>query len=157
MAAIRLATALLLSALTVSGAASPQRAASGAAAPAKAVEAAKAFLAKLDERQRSRAVLPLNEKTRTVWSNLPTGTTMQVGATERNGVKLGDMTPAQQDAALALVGAVLSRTGFQKVMNIVNADQQLELSSAPQRAGGSRVRFGRAEYYVAILGTPAAD
>ena len=28
---------------------------------------------------------------------------MQVGATERNGLKLGDMKPAQEKAALALV------------------------------------------------------
>jgi hypothetical protein len=157
MVAIRFTTALLLAALTVSGASTPQRAASAPAPSAKAADAAKAFLAKLDDRQRAKAVLPLNEKTRTVWSNLPTGTTMQVGATERNGLKLGDMTPSQQDAALALVAAVLSRTGFQKVMNIVNADQQLEVTSAPQRGPGSRVKFGRAEYYVAILGTPSAD
>src|SRR5205814_10558562 len=83
--------------------------------------------------------------------------TMQVGATERNGLKLGAMSAAQQDAALALVAATLSRGGFQKVMNIVNADQQLEVASAPQRGAGNRVRFGRAEYYVAILGTPSAD
>ena len=157
MSPIRFVTVVLLAAFTVSGASTPQRAASAAAPSGKVVDAAKTFLAKLDDRQRAKIVLPLNEKTRTVWSNLPTGTTMQVGATERNGLKLGDMTPAQQDAALALVAAVLSRTGFQKVMNIVNADQQLEVTSAPQRGAGNRVRFGRAEYYVAILGTPTAD
>jgi hypothetical protein len=81
---------------------------------------------------------------------------MQVGAVERNGLKLGDMTSAQQDAALALVAATLSGAGFQKVMNIVNADQQLELRSAPDRAGNSKIKFGRAEYYVAILGAPSA-
>jgi Protein of unknown function (DUF3500) len=156
MLAIRFVTVLLLTALTVSGTSTAQRAASASAAAGKVIDAAKAFLAKLDDRQRTRAVLPLNTTTRTVWSNLPTGVTMQVGATERNGLKLGDMTPAQQDAALALLGSVLSRTGFQKVMNIVNADQQLEVASAPQRAAGNKVRFGRAEYYVAILGTPSA-
>jgi type II secretory pathway pseudopilin PulG len=121
----------------------------------RAVAAAEAFLGTLDERQRVKANPDLNEKTRTVWSNLPTGTTMQVGARERNGVKLGDLTPAQEKAALALVAATLSRDGFQKAMAIVDADQILEVRSAPNRQATSAVRFGRAEYYVSILGKPS--
>src|SRR5437016_40193 len=89
----------------------------------KAVIAAKAFLATLDSRQRTRVSLELNAKTRANWSNLPTGTVFQNGATERNGLKLGDMTAAQQDAALALVAATLSPTGYRKVLDIVNADE----------------------------------
>src|SRR5262245_56614773 len=80
---------------------------------------------------------------------------MQVGATERNGLKLGAMTPAQQDAALKVLASVLSRDGYQKVMNIVNADQRLEETEGPRRAATAAVRFGRAEYYLAILGTPS--
>ena len=80
---------------------------------------------------------------------------MQVGATERNGLKLGAMTPAQETAALALLAAALSRDGYQKVMAIVDADQLLEEQSAPSRAPTARIRFGRAEYYLAILGTPS--
>ena len=87
------------------------------------VAAANAYLATLDPDQRAKARLDLNAKTRTVWSNLPTGIAMQVGATERNGLKLGAMTPAQEKAALALVAAALSRDGYQKVMAIVDADQ----------------------------------
>jgi hypothetical protein len=132
-----------------------QRAAPATGATARAVAAANAFLATLDEPRRTKARVDLNARTRTVWSNLPTGAQMQVGATERNGLKLGDMTPAQETAALALVAATLSPAGFAKVMDIVNADQRLEEQSAPMRAPGSRVRFGRAEYYVAILGTPS--
>ena len=65
----------------------------------RAVVAAEAFLATLTPPQRLKANLDLNEKTRTVWSNLPTGVAMQVGATVRNGLKLGDMTPPQEKAA----------------------------------------------------------
>jgi len=125
-------------------------------ATARAVVAAEAFLATLNQGQRLKANIDLNEKTRTVWSNLPTGIAMQVGATERNGLKLGDMTPAQEKAALALVAATLSRNGFQKAMAIVDADQVLETRSAPTRPATSRTRFGRVEYYVAILGKPSA-
>ena len=121
----------------------------------RAVAAAEAFLATLTPAQRAKANLDLNEKTRTVWSNLPTGVAMQVGATERNGLKLGDMNPAQEKAALALVAATLSRGGYQKAIQIVDADQLLEERSAPTRKPGSRTIFGRAEYYVAILGKPS--
>jgi len=80
---------------------------------------------------------------------------MQTGATERNGLKLGDMTPAQEKAGLALVAAVLSPSGFQKAMAIVEADQVLETRSAPTRKPGAPIRFGRGEYYVSILGKPS--
>jgi hypothetical protein len=119
------------------------------------VAAANVFLNTLDQRQRQKALLPLNATTRTVWSNLPTGIAMQVGATERNGLKFGDMTPSQQEAALAIVAAVLSRGGYQKVLNIVNADQRLEEMTAPTRAATTRIRFGRAEFFLAVLGTPS--
>jgi hypothetical protein len=116
------------------------------------VAAAETFLATLEAGQRAKANPPLNAKTRTVWSNLPSGITMQVGATERNGLKLGDMTPAQEKAALALLAAALSRDGYQKVMAIVDADEVLEQRSAPTRQASSQVRFGRREFYLAILG-----
>jgi hypothetical protein len=132
-----------------------QRATAPADMTARAMAAAETFLATLDSAQRAKANLAFNESTRTVWSNLPTGIAMQVGATERNGVKLGALTPAQEKAALAMVASVLSRDGFQKAMQIVDADQLLETRSAPTRAAGAAIRFGRAEYYVSILGKPS--
>ena len=121
----------------------------------KPVTAAESFLATLDQNQRAKVLLPLNEKSRIVWSNLPTGVTMQVGATERNGLKFGNMSASQQQSALALVASVLSPAGYQKVVNIVNGDQRLEEQESPGRAPTSKVRFGRAEFYLAILGTPS--
>jgi len=150
----RVLPAVVLACATI-GAIRLQPRASAADTTKRAMAAAEAFLGTLDERQRVKANPDLNEKTRTVWSNLPTGTTMQVGARERNGVKLGDLTPAQEKAALALVAATLSRDGFQKAMAIVDADQILEVRSAPNRQATSAVRFGRAEYYVSILGKPS--
>ena len=150
----RIMLALMLATCTV-GISAGQRATPGPDATARAVAAAEAFLATLDPPKRLKANIGLDDKSRTVWSNLPTGIAMQVGATERNGVKLGDMTPAQEKAALALVAATLSPEGFEKAMAIVNADQVLEVRSAPSRAAGARIRFGRAEYYVSILGKPS--
>jgi uncharacterized protein DUF3500 len=160
MLQLKLVAVLLLVGLIPSGVSTLQRGtpppAATAAKAAMAVDAANAFLATLDSRQRAKVTLPLNATTRTVWSNLPTGTRMQVGATERNGLKFGDMSRAQQDAALALVASTLSRGGYEKVTHIVEADQVLETRTAPTRPGSSQVRFGRAEFYVATLGTPSA-
>jgi hypothetical protein len=120
----------------------------------KAVAAAKAFLATLDGRQQAAVVLPLNKDTRSKWSNLPNGAAGLTFA--RNGLKLGDLTAVQQQAALELVGAALSRMGYQKVMNIVNAEEDFARSTLQARAAaGNPARFGRAEYYIAILGTPS--
>jgi Protein of unknown function (DUF3500) len=149
----RMMTAVLVAGATV-GFSPAQRGAPSTSATARAVAAADAFLATLDPAQRKKANIDLNEKTRTIWSNLPTGTTMQVGATERNGLTLGDLNPAQEKAALALVASTLSRDGFQKAMAIVDADQILETQTAAGRKG-SPMRFGRAEYYVGILGKPS--
>src|SRR5688500_7677194 len=106
----------------------PQRAGGATAntATGRAVAAAEAFLATLDETQRAKANIGLNDTTRTVWSNLPSGMKMQVGAAERNGLKLAVLNPAQEKAALALVSSVLSREGYDKAMAVVEADQVLE-------------------------------
>lgn len=152
---LRVVCAAVLS-LTTSGAPPLQPATSSTDVTARAVAAAEAFLATLDPVQRQKANVDLNERTRIIWSNLPTGAKMQVGATERNGLKLADLTPAQEKAALALVAAPLSPDGFQKAMAIVEADQVLEERSAATRKAGAPVRFGREEYYVAVLGTPSA-
>lgn len=146
--------ALLLAFCTIS-VSTLQRTAPATDATSRAVTAAEAFLATLDQAQRLKANIALNEKTRTVWSNLPSGIAMQVGATERNGLKLGAMTPVQEKAALALVATTLSKEGYQKAMDIVEADQVLEVQSVPTRKPGAPIRFGRAEYYVSILGKPS--
>ena len=142
-------------ALGTIGVSTQQRPATAQDSTSRAVAAAEAFLATLDQSQRAKANVDLNEKNRTIWSNLPVGTTMQVGATERNGLRLGDMTPAQEKAALALVATTLSREGYQKAMEVVDADQVLEVRSAPTRKPGAPIRFGRAFYYVGILGKPS--
>ena len=153
MSGVVLAAALAGGAMGISAS---QRAGAAPDATARAVAAAEAFLATLDAQQREKANPPLNGSTRTVWSNLPSGIAMQVGAKERNGIKLGAMTPAQEKAALALVASTLSREGYEKVMAIVDADQVLEDREGPKRAASSAIRFGRGEYYVSILGRPSA-
>jgi hypothetical protein len=146
---------VVLLALASIGVSTQQKPTPATGATARSVAAAEAFLATLDATQRAKANVEFNEKTRVIWSNLPVGTTMQVGATERNGLRLGEMTPAQEKAALALVATTLSREGYQKAMEVTDADEVLEVRSAPTRKPDAPIRFGRAFYYVAILGKPS--
>jgi uncharacterized protein DUF3500 len=138
---------------------SPSTAASAAngTVTVKLVEAANAFLATLSSAQRTKCTFGFNSSQRTGWSNLPTG------IFQRNGLRFGDMTPRQRQAALALVAAALSREGYQKVTDIMNGDEVLKNAGGGQTGGrqggrgpGGGIRFGLDEYYMALLGTPSA-
>jgi hypothetical protein len=130
---------------------------------ARVVASANAFLATLSEAERAKSTFGFTSSQRTGWSNLPSG------IFQRNGLRLGDLTSRQRDAALALVAAALSREGYQKVTDIMNGDEVLKNrgggrtggrqgAAAPGGAGGrgGGVRFGADEYYMALLGTPSA-
>jgi hypothetical protein len=77
----------------------------------------------------------------------------------RNGVRLGDLTKAQRDAALAVVAAVLSKDGYQKVIDIMDGDQKLTENpgkgGGKGKDGGKGPMFGKDLYYLAIFGTPS--
>jgi hypothetical protein len=126
------------------------------AAAAKMVGAANAFLAKLNETERASATFEFGGSQTTGWSNLPTG------IFQRKGVRLGDLTAPQREAAMALVAAALSRSGYEKVVNIMNADETLKNAGGGRTGGrqggggrGGGIRFGADEYYLALLGTPS--
>jgi hypothetical protein len=131
-----------------------------AAVTTKVVEAANAFLATLSAPQRTKVTFGFNSTQRTGWSNLPSG------IFQRNGLRFGDITPRQRQAALALVAAALSREGYQKVTDIMNGDEVLKNAGGGRTGGrpggpgpggpGGGIRFGLDEYYVALLGTPSA-
>jgi hypothetical protein len=107
--------------------------------------AVSAFLNTLSVVQSNSVVYPANDPTQRVrWSNLPTG------IYQRNGLKIGSMTAAQTNALYAMLRAVLSPEGYQKVIGIVEADEVLRT----QTSGGNLI-FGRAEYYVSFVGTPS--
>lgn len=155
----------------------------GAPAPAAAagsvltrtVAAANAFLASLDEGQRAKAAFPFDTPQKKNWSNLPSG------IFTRNSLRLGDMTAPQRTAAMALMSTVLSREGYEKAVNIMEADEALKNASparrgapaaapAPStgapapgapapakggRGGGGSTIFGKDEYFLALLGAPS--
>jgi hypothetical protein len=111
----------------------------------RTVAAAKAFLASLDDAKRAKAVFAYTDaRQRANWSNLPTG------IYQRAGIRLGDLTAAQKQAAMAVLAASLSPMGYQKVVEIVDADEVLKGEGGP---GG--LIFGKDEFYLSFVGTPS--
>jgi hypothetical protein len=111
---------------------------------ARAVAAANAFLESLDAGQRAKVLLPFNSAKKARWSNLP------VTMVTRNGIRLGDLNKKQRTAALATLAAVLSKQGYQKVIDVMNADDQLV------KGKDNRMRFGTDNFYLAVFGKPSA-
>ena len=110
----------------------------------KIVTSAKAFLASLDEKQRAAVSFAFNdEKQRARWSNLP------VTMVPRAGLKMGELNAVQKKAAMELLAGALSRRGFEKVQQIVDADEVLKNNSA------NKAMFGKDLFYIALLGTPS--
>jgi hypothetical protein len=108
--------------------------------------AAKKFLATLDDAQRGKAVFDFKDDAqRKRWSNLPSP------MFQRAGLRVGDLTSAQRDAALALLKAALSPQGFEKVSQIVEADEMLK-----KNENGRRSTIGHDYYYISFLGQPSA-
>ena len=141
----------------------------------RVVEAANSFLATLSAPEKARVTFGFTSSQRTGWSNLPSG------IFQRNGLRFGDLTQQQRDAALNLVAAALSRDGYKKVTDIMNGDEVLKKTGGGQTGGrqgargpggrgpggpgpgggppgggqGGGVRFGLDEYYIALLGPPS--
>lgn len=107
--------------------------------------AVSAFVSTLTAAQMSTVIYPANDPTqRAKWSNFPTG------IYQRNGLKIGSMTTAQINALWAMLEAVFSPEGFQKVRNVVQGDEVLR-----GQGGGGNLIFGTNEYYVSFVGTPS--
>ena len=154
MSTTRVSLTVLVLAMSLT-AASRQRSPAASGAPdvtMKVVAAANAFLATLTQPQRAAGTFAFNSPQRTNWSNLPSG------IFRRNGLRLGDLTAPQRAAALAVVAAALSTDGYHKVMEIINGDEVLKTEGGGAtggRQGRGGVRFGRDEYYIALLGAPS--
>jgi hypothetical protein len=145
----------------------------------KTVAAAKDFLATLDEAGRAKVTFAFNSDQKSKWSNFP------IGIYPRNGLRLGDMSAPQREAAMKLLATALSKQGLQKVKEIMEGDEVLKATDtgggpmggppdggpppggAPPAGGppngppGGRgggmgsPGFGRDNYYLALLGTPS--
>ena len=108
------------------------------------VSAANTFLSSLDDKQRQSALFAFDDaKQRANWSNLP------VTMVPRAGLSLKELSASQRSAAMALISSALSRKGFEKVQQIVEADQVLKGMQE------NNPMFGSDLYYISILGKPS--
>ena len=108
------------------------------------VSAASAFLSTLDPPQRGRVLFAFDDdKQRAHWSNFPNQ------MVRRSGVSLGELNAAQRSAALAVVSAALSARGFEKIQQIMEADEALKTNER------NNPMFGKDLYFISILGTPS--
>lgn len=115
--------------------------ASAQSTTANIVSAANTFLATLDEKRRQRVLFAFNDaEQRTRWSNLP------VSISRLGGVSLKEMNARQRSAAMAMLAAALSRTGFEKIQQIIEADQVLKQQE------DNNPMFGKDLYYLSLLG-----
>ncbi|MFO0796727.1 MAG: DUF3500 domain-containing protein [Gemmataceae bacterium] len=152
-AVLFVAVALSMSAARSSAPAAADEPKAKAVVPAtpRAVAAASAFLDALTPAQREKAQLKYDSEKKPNWSNLP------VTFVPRNGVVLGELTKDQRDKAMAVLAAVLSKDGYQKVIDIMDGDQLLAEGKGGGKGGkgGKGPMFGKDLYYLALFGTPA--
>jgi len=114
--------------------------------PAVAVETmAKQWLGTLDEGQRQRAVMPFDEDARVGWHFIPKD--------DRKGIPLKDMTEPQRTAALRLLRAALSESGYSKASQIMVLESALRILEGP----GSEQRRDPEKYYFTVFGDPTSD
>jgi hypothetical protein len=117
----------------------------GGGATAEVVAATEAFLATLDDTQRQQVSFAFDDELKSSnWSNLPTG------IFERSGVRFGDMTEEQRQAAMAMLQAALSEEGYEQTIGTMVSDEVLA-----NEGGGGDLQFGIDEYFVTLFGTPS--
>ncbi len=134
-----------ISRLAIAAALAASASRAGAQQPtARIVSAANRFLATLDQQQRSAVRFAFDDDAQRVrWSNFP------VRMTPRAGLKLGDLSAAQRSAAMSLLSSVLSPRGYEKIQQIMDADEVLKTSER------NNPMFGRDLYFISLLGTPS--
>lgn len=112
----------------------------------KVTVAANALLETLSPEQKKALSFAFDDaQQRARWSNFPTG------IVQRAGLRMGDLNEKQQAAVHSLLKTVLSKQGYQKVIDIMNGDEVLRQTDG----GGGRLNFGKAEYYISLMGKPS--
>jgi len=105
--------------------------------------ATETFLKSLDASQRGKTVFPVNDVEWRKWANQH--------IYFRQGLSFEEMTPAQRDAAFAMLEASLSAKGLKLTRDIMRLNETLgELN------GNNFVEYGERKYWISVLGEPSA-
>src|SRR4029450_11978988 len=86
-------------------------------ATARIVASAQALLTTLDDAGRAKVQFPFEGPQKTRWSNLPSP------MFQREGLRLGDLAPAQREAAMSLLQVALSTDGYRKVTESMRGEE----------------------------------
>lgn len=119
----------------------------GEPAGARMAAAAERLVASLDAAGKSKALFAFDDKERTNWHFVP----LQAGKKPlRKGLRIGDMTPAQKEAALGLVRSGTSESGYAKATTIMSLESVLR----ELEGNGPNVR-DPGWYFFSVFGTPS--
>ena len=105
----------------------PPAPSTAADATTRIVASAQALLTTLDEPGRTKVQFPFDGPQKTRWSNFPSP------MFQREGLRLGDLTPAQRTAVNNLLAVALSPDGYRKVTEIMRGDEVLRTRRPAQR------------------------
>ncbi len=103
---------------------------------------ARAFLDTLSDQQRQKVLLPLNDPERQQWTNLPP-------SPDARGLRLGELDQTQVTKACDMLATMISKSGFEKMCQIMLADDQLLPGGKPR--GG----LGTENFALVLFGTPS--
>jgi hypothetical protein len=108
------------------------------------IAAATAFLASLNEPQKTAVVFEVDSEAWRTWSNVHP-------FMMRHGVCLEDLAPEQRNAALALVRESLSASGFASARDVMKLNEHI------RELTGRNEEYGEWYYWMSIMGTPSAS
>ena len=111
--------------------------------PGAMAEAANAFLKSLDAKQKSLASHSIDSPERRLWTNLP-------ARDDAGGIRLGLLKDEQVSAACELMARLFSEQGYNKMRDIMLADDQLVGDNGPRQG------FGTEYFSIVIFGSPSA-
>jgi len=109
--------------------------------PQEMVAAADSFLKTLDQQQLTKVKHKIDSPERRLWTNLPV-------RAKDGGLRLGHMKQKQAEAACDLMARILSQQGYEKVINVMLADDQLLKNGQP------RMGFGTENFAFVVFGKP---
>ncbi|MCB9764483.1 MAG: DUF3500 domain-containing protein [Alphaproteobacteria bacterium] len=114
-----------------------------------AADAVNAFLASLDETQRTEVLYCLDDVELYSWTNIDIGDMPRTG-----GLSFGDLSEDQLAAAYAVFDAFLSTQGYEDVDNIINV---IEPATAERYADNPNRVHGPQYYTIVVFGSPGTD
>jgi hypothetical protein len=106
------------------------------------VDAARAFIATLDDAQRETVRFAIDAKEWQMWFNISP-------YVFRHGLMLEDLSEPQRDAALALVRASTSESGFESIRNC------MRLNHTIGEITGKAEEYGEWVYFLSLFGEPS--